>query len=153
MDLPRPDRGRKVYLISRPVDNRRNEMEIIEKMTKTPKQCWAPILKNILIGLVLSVCIAGFVWICYAQVVNFLSETTSISTTWIKGGSHIKFPTMVFCSTMGFKAGSKTAYVSKETYDNISTPVDVKLTGILKGSGERCLGENSDILLSLTKNL
>jgi hypothetical protein len=90
-------------------------------------------LKNGLIGLVLGVCITGFVWICYAQVHNFLSKTTSISTTWITGGSNMKFPIVVFCSTIGYKPWAKTSYVSKETYDNISTPVDVKLAGIIGG--------------------
>jgi hypothetical protein len=83
--------------------------------------------KNYITYFILCGCCGGFLWITGGQVLNYLSNATAVSTSWVNAKS--PFPSVVFCSARGFIDEAKTAYVDKDTYNKIAIPVNVELIG------------------------
>ena len=86
------------------------------------------IFKNVCIIIALTLCMLGFVWICYGQVTKFFQEITLVNTEYILDTN--PFPNVVFCSKKGFKPNFKTINTDKNTYEKYAIPVNVLLQGL-----------------------
>ena len=86
------------------------------------------IFKNICIVLALTLCMLGFVWICYGQVSKFFEEITIVNTEYIMDKN--PFPNVVFCSKKGFKPNLTTINTDMNTYEKYALPVNVLLQGL-----------------------
>lgn len=80
--------------------------------------------------LIVILCILGFIWISFEQVQKFFTRATSVSTVLAESQDQT-FPSIAFCALNPYKPGASTAYVSQETFDQISVETNVTLDGLL----------------------
>ena len=83
------------------------------------------ILKNIIVAIILCPCIVGFLWICKEQISSYLQGFTSVTTVFSVDKNN--FPNVIFCSLKPYKAFFNKSRVIKETYDNITNTVNIKV--------------------------
>ena len=107
------------------------------------------IFKNICIIIALTLCMLGFVWICYGQVTKFFQEITIVNTEYILDTN--PFPNVVFCSKKGFKPNFKTINTDKNTYEKYAIPVNVLLQGLWVNDTGPPLTVNSTVSELYTK--
>ena len=86
------------------------------------------IFKNVCIVFALTLCMLGFVWICYGQVSKFFEEITIVNTEYIMDKN--PFPNVVFCSKKGFEPNLITINTDINTYEKYAIPVNVLLQGL-----------------------
>lgn len=53
---------------------------------------------------IFALCVSGFAWLCWGQVMKFLSEITTVTVSWNKS-KLLKFPVITFCAEDAFLPG------------------------------------------------
>ena len=107
------------------------------------------IFKNICIIIALTLCMLGFVWICYGQVTKFFQELTIVNTEYNLDTN--PFPNVVFCSREGFKQNFKSVNTDRNTYDNYAIPVNVLLKALWTNDTGPAVSVNSTVSDLYTK--
>ena len=87
------------------------------------------IVKNTLIGIILVLCLTGFVWICYDQVVKYIKKFTVTNTEYEI--DDLPFPNILFCSSKAFKGKFNKTTITKDEYDQKSIEVGIEFHGFV----------------------
>lgn len=88
--------------------------------------------KKLTQALLLSACLAGFIWQIWDQAGKFLSGFSTVAVSWEQKKT-LSFPTFVFCDSQGFTVTSKgfeKALRNRDSFKNHTVEVHVYLSGI-----------------------
>ena len=107
------------------------------------------IFKNVCIIIALTLCMLGFVWICYGQVSKFFQEITIVNTEYNLDTN--PFPNVVFCSKAGFQPNFKSVNTDKNTYNKYARKVNVVLKALWTNDTGPSVAVNSTVSDLYTK--
>lgn len=69
-------------------------------MSQQIKTCIVVVSRVVIFAL----CVTGFAWLCWGQVMKFLSEITTVTVSWNRSKA-LRFPVITFCAEDAYNPG------------------------------------------------